>query len=112
MTTAVEKLAAARVEVVRSRARLESTMGALRERISPKSLVGDVVEGVRMKAEDAAATTSDFVGRRPGAAAAVMTTFALLLFRKPIARAVGGLVDRVTGRRRDPISSLETGEHR
>lgn len=112
MTEASQKLAAARVEVVRSRARLDSTMGALRERISPKHLVGDVVDGVRMKAEDAAATTSDFVGRRPGATATVMATFTLLLFRKPIARAVGALVDRVTGRHRRNEPSLETGDLR
>lgn len=107
MTDAGQRLAAARLEVTRSRARLDSTMGALRERMSPKLLVGDVVDGVRLKAADAAASTSDFVGRRPAAAASVAATFALLLFRKPIARGVGSLVDRITGRRPSKPESTE-----
>ena len=64
-----------------ARSRVQSTAGALKQRLNPRNLAADAVESVKGKTAAVGDRASDVARRRPAAAAAVAT---LIIFRKPV----------------------------
>ena len=75
MTDAPE-VAAARIAVERSRARVMATAQELQERLSPKTLARTTWQGVKEKGAEAAEDAVDAVRARPIAASSVVAAVA------------------------------------
>ncbi len=73
-----------------ARARVQTTVGALKERVSPGNIVAGAKERVREKT-DAIGSAAQ---RRPVATGAAAGVAALVLFRKPVTRVVKRLFGR------------------
>lgn len=82
----------AKREVVRARARLESTLVALQQRLRPGNLAGEAWDGVREKGSDLADGAFQAVRKRPAAVSMALGAFALFLAREPLKRAVTRLI--------------------
>jgi hypothetical protein len=74
-----------------ARSQLETTVGALQQRLNPKTLASEAWEGVRDKGNDMADDALAVVKERPAAVSAAIGVFALFLARKPLTRAVSRL---------------------
>jgi len=94
------QVAAARIEVERSRARLMATAQELQERLSPKTLARGAWEGAKMKGADFAEDAVDAVRSRPVAATGVVAALALFLAREPLMDLASKLADGVTEKRK------------
>lgn len=94
------QVAAARIEVERSRARLMATAHELQHRVSPGTLARDAWQGARNKGADLAEDAVDAVRARPVAAGGAIAAIALFLARHPLMDLGGKLVDGVSGKRR------------
>jgi len=94
------QVAAARIEVDRSRARLMATAQDLQHRVSPGTLARDAWQGARNKGADLAEDAVDAVRARPIAAGGAVAAIALFLARHPLMDLGGKLVDGVSGKRR------------
>lgn len=79
----------AKRDAEQARRRLETTMGALQQRLHPKTLATDAWEGAKEKGSDLTDSAMDVVRERPGAVSAALAAFTLFLARRPIGRAVG-----------------------
>ena len=90
------QVAAARIEVERSRARLMGTAQELQERLSPKTLARDAWQGAKEKGADLAEDAVDAVRSRPYAASGVVAALALFLAREPLMDLAGKLADGVS----------------
>ena len=99
MTDAPE-VAAARIEVERSRARLMATAHELQDRLSPRTLARDAWQGAKMKGADLAEDAVDAVKARPAAATGVVAAIALFLAREPLMDLVAKLAGGTKARRR------------
>lgn len=73
-----------------ARARMQTTLGALKHRASPKVIAADAAQSVKAKA----AALGDTARQRPTIAGAAVGAAVLLLFRKPVGRALKRLVSR------------------
>jgi hypothetical protein len=82
--TDTPEVAAARIEVERSRGRLMSTAHELQERLSPKTLARGAWQGAKEKGADLAENTVDAVRARPVAAGGVVAALTLFLAREPL----------------------------
>lgn len=83
----VEDLAAleqARRNSARAKARVQSTAGALKERLKPANLAASAVDGVRRKTGVASSKVTGTMRKRPAASTVAASLAALLLFRKPL----------------------------
>ena len=87
------EIAAARIEVERSRSRLMATAHELQERLSPRTLARDAWEGAKVKGADLAEDAVDAVRARPLAATGLVAAVALFLAREPLMDLAGKLVD-------------------
>ena len=96
------KIAAARIEVERSRARVMATAHELQERLSPKTLARDAWEGAKEKGADLAEDAVDAVRARPLAAGGVVAAITMFLAREPLMDLAGKLVGGVGDKRKDP----------
>jgi hypothetical protein len=94
------EIAAARVEVERSRSRLMTTAQELQERLSPKTLARGAWEGAKMKGADLAEDAVDAVRARPLAVTGVVAAIAMFLAREPLMDLAGKLVDGVSEKKR------------
>ncbi|MFN3944035.1 MAG: DUF3618 domain-containing protein [Allosphingosinicella sp.] len=74
-----------------ARSQLETTLGALQQRLHPKTLATEAWEGVRDKGNDIADDALAVVKDRPAAVSAAIGVFTLFLARKPLKRAVSRL---------------------
>jgi ElaB/YqjD/DUF883 family membrane-anchored ribosome-binding protein len=74
-----------------ARGRLDSTLGALQQRLHPKTLATEAWDGVRERGNDLADGALQAVRERPAAVSAAVGAFALFLARRPIGRALGRL---------------------
>ena len=92
-------IAAARIEVERSRARALASAQALQERLKPKTLARDAWEGAKTKGADLAEDAVDAVRARPVAATGVVAAIAMFLAREPLMDLAGKLVDGVSEKR-------------
>jgi len=73
-----------------AKARMQTTVGALKQRLNPKTIAADAVENVKEKTSRA----GDLARARPGAASAAAGVAALILFRKPIGKLARRLFSR------------------
>jgi hypothetical protein len=113
MTNAPE-IAAARLEVERSRARVMATAQELQDRLKPKTLARGAWEGAKVKGADLAEDAVDAVKARPFAATGVVAAIAMFLAREPLIELAGKLVDgasekRANRKRRKPALSKAEG---
>lgn len=79
----------------RARARFEATLAATQDRLRPGNLANEAWDGVKEKSASVAEDAVDAVKQRPATVGAVLGALALFLARKPVARAVGGVISRV-----------------
>jgi len=108
------EIAAARLEVERSRSRLMGTAQDLQERLSPKTLAKGAWQGAKEKGADLAEDAVDAVKSRPIAATGVVAAIAMFLAREPMwelaTKLAGGVSDkRKTRKRRKPVPSKVEG---
>lgn len=82
--TDTPEVAAARIEVERSRGRLMTTAHELQDRLSPKTLARGAWQGAKEKGADLAENTVDAVRARPIAATGVVAALTLFLAREPL----------------------------
>lgn len=94
------EIAAARIEVERSRGRLMSTAHALQDRLSPKTLARNTWQGAKEKGADLAENTVDAVRARPLAATGIVTAITMFLAREPLMDLAGKLAGGVGAKRR------------
>ena len=90
------KIAAARIEVERSRARLADTARELQVRMAPKTLASEAWEKAKIKGADLAEDAVDAVKRRPVATGGIVAAIALFLAREPSKDLVSRLSDAMT----------------
>ena len=90
------KIAAARIEVARTRAALIETARELQLRLQPKTLASEAWEKAKMKGADLAEDAVDAVTSRPVAVGGVAAAVAMFLAREPIKDAAVKLYDAMT----------------
>ena len=93
-------IAAARIEVERSRGRLMGTAQDLQERISPKTLARNTWQGAKEKGADLAEDAVDAVKARPVAAGGIVAALAMFLAREPLMDLAGSLFDGAREKRK------------
>lgn len=91
MTKAPERtLTDAQAEVEQAKKRLASTLGALKYRLSPGTIVNNAWEGVRGKSSDIADDAIQAVKDRPMTASGVLAAVFIFLARDPLWSLVSG----------------------
>jgi hypothetical protein len=90
------QIAAARIEVARTRAALLDTARELQQRLQPKTLASEAWEKAKEKGADLAEDVVDAVKRRPVAAGGVIAALTMFLAREPIKDAAVKLYDAMT----------------
>jgi hypothetical protein len=85
------EVAAARIEVERSRSRLMATAHELQERLSPKVLARDAWQGAKEKGADLAEDAVDAVRARPMTAGGVVAAITMFLAREPLMDLAGSV---------------------
>lgn len=92
--TADPTLIAARARALAARQRLDASLAQAKDRLNPRSLAADAVDGARDKAVEVAQTGLQVARERPAVAAAVVGAIGLVLARKPLAGWVGAHLGR------------------
>lgn len=90
------KVAAARIEVERSRAALLETARELQQRLQPKTLASEAWEKAKDKGADLAEGAVDAVAKRPLAVGGVVAALAMFLAREPLKAATVKFYDAMT----------------
>jgi ElaB/YqjD/DUF883 family membrane-anchored ribosome-binding protein len=83
-------------DVEEAKARFSSSLGAVKERLTPQSLAREALEKAKEKASDTAQASVDKVKANPSTAIGVAAAAVLLLFRKPIFGAMKRLTKEKT----------------
>ena len=94
--TDTPKLAAARIEVARTKGALLDTASALLERFQPHNLVDDIWEQAKNKGADLAEDAVDAVAKRPLAVGGVIAALTMFLVRRPLKDATVKFYDVMT----------------
>ena len=94
--TDTPKIAAARIEVARTRAAMVETAHELQARLQPKTLANDVWEKAKDKGADLAEGAVDAVAKRPLAVGGVVAAIAMYLAREPLKQATVKFYDVMT----------------
>ena len=97
--TDTPKVAAARIEVERTRAALLDTAKELQQRLQPKTLASEAWEKAKIKGADLAEDAVDAVKKRPVAVGGVVAALTMFLARDPIKDAAVNLYDAMTSSR-------------
>jgi len=90
------KVAAARIEVERTKGALLDTARELIERFQPHNLVDDLWESAKVKGADLAEDAVDAVAKRPVAIGGVVAALAMFLAREPLKKATVKFYDAMT----------------
>ena len=97
--TGLGKVTEAKLEADRARAKLldsvheiENHALALKDRLTPRRIMGGIVDGAKHKGADLAEDAVDAVRARPIAATGVVAAIALFLAREPLIDLAGKLV--------------------
>jgi hypothetical protein len=98
--TGASDIAAARLEVERTRMRLIGTAHQLQDRLSPKVLAKDAWQGAKEKGADLAEDAVDAVRSRPLAATGVVAAITMFLAREPLMDLAGQLAGAVSNKRK------------
>ena len=85
------EIAAARIEVERARGRLMGTAHELQERLSPKVLARDALQGAKAKGADLAENAVDAARARPVAAGGIVAAITMFLAREPLIGLAGSM---------------------
>ena len=97
-------IAAARIEVERSRAGVMAAAHELQERLSPKTLAKGAWQGAKEKGADLAEDAVDAVKARPMAATGVVAAITMFLAREPLwdlaTKLAGGVSEKRKTRKR------------
>ena len=93
------EVTAARIEAERARANMVATAQQLQERLSPKTLKREAIEGVKHKGADLVEDAVDAVRSRPVATGGVVAALAIFLAREPLWDLAGKLIDGVSARK-------------
>jgi hypothetical protein len=88
------EVTAARIEAERARARLMATAHELQERLNPKTMARDAIQGAKEKGADLAEDAVDAVRTHPRAAGGAVAAVALFLARQPLMGLAGKLFGR------------------
>lgn len=107
MTIDSDRLAAARIEAERARARLMETAQILQARLNPRTLAANAWEGAKTKSADLAEDAVDAVRSRPLVTTGAVAAIALFLAREPL-RAFAGKLVRGSDDDDSEIENLET----
>jgi len=108
------EIAAARLEVERSRSRLMATAQELQDRLSPKTLARGAWQGAKEKGADLAEDAVDAVKARPMATTGVVAAITMFLAREPLwdlaTRIAGGVSEKrkTTKRRKAAAKTSKT----
>jgi hypothetical protein len=94
------QIAAARIEVERSRSRLMAAAHELQDRLSPKTLARNTWQGAKEKGADIAEDAVDAVRARPLAVGGAVAAITMFLAREPLMDLARGLVDGVKNKRK------------
>lgn len=94
--TDTPKIAAARIEVARTRGALLETARELQARLQPSTIANEVWSKAKDKGADLAEGAVDAVAKRPLAVGGVAAAIALYLARKPLKQATTKFYDVVT----------------
>ena len=94
--TDTPKIAAARIEVARTRAALLETTRELQARLQPKTLASEAWEKAKDKGADLAEGAVDAVAKRPLAVGGVVAALAMFLAREPLKQATVKFYDVMT----------------
>jgi hypothetical protein len=100
------ELAAARIEVERSRSKLMQTAHELQERLSPKVLARDVWEGAKDKGANLAEDAVDAARARPIATGGVVAALTMFLAREPLMDLAGRLIHGIGEKRKTRKSRI------
>lgn len=87
----LDRVEQAKRNVVMARARLDSTLVAVQQRLRPGNLAGEAWGGVKDKSADLADGALSAVRKRPAAVSVAVGAVALFLAREPIKRVVSRL---------------------
>jgi hypothetical protein len=98
--TDTPEVAAARIAVDRSRARVMATAQELQDRLSPKTLARSTWQGAKEKGADLAEDAVDAVRARPVAATGVVAALAMFLAREPLLDLAGKVAGSVGDKRK------------
>ena len=98
--TDTHEVAAARIAVERSRARVMATAQELQDRLSPRTLARSTWQGAKEKGADLAEDAVDAVRARPVAAAGVVAALAMFLAREPLMDLAGKVAGSVGDKRK------------
>ena len=98
--TDTPEIAAARIAVERSRARVMSTAHELQDRLSPRTLARTTWQGAKEKGADLAEDAVDAVRTRPVAATGVVAALAMFLAREPLMDLAGKVAGSVGEKRK------------
>ena len=90
------KIAAARIEVERTKGALLDTASELLERFQPHNLVEDIWEQAKNKGADLAEGAVDAVAKRPVAVGSTIAALAMFLARDPLKKATVKFYDAMT----------------
>lgn len=90
------KIAAARIEVEKTRAALLETARELQQRLQPKTLASEAWENVKNKGADLAEDAVDAVAKRPVAVGGVIAALAMFFARDPLKKATVKFYDAMT----------------
>ena len=85
------QVAAAKIEVERSRGRLMASAHELQERLSPKTLARNTWQGAKEKGADLAEDAVDAARTHPVAAGGVVAALTMFLAREPLIDLAGSL---------------------
>ena len=97
--TDTPKVAAARIEVERTRASLIDSARDLQARLQPKVLANEAWEKAKIKGADLAEDAVDAVKKRPVAAGGVVAAVTMFLAREPIKDGITNLYDAMTSKK-------------
>ena len=84
----LEQVEQAKRNAVMARARLDSTLIAVQQRLRPGNLAGEAWDGVKDKSADLADGALSAVRKRPAAVSVAVGAVALFLAREPLKRTV------------------------
>jgi hypothetical protein len=94
------EIAAARLEVDRSRARVMATAHELQDRLSPRTIAKGAWQGAKEKGADLAEDAVDAVRARPIAATGVVAAITMFLAREPLMDLAGKIAGSVGEKRK------------
>lgn len=100
MSADAADLARMKREALVARSRMNSTLGAVKQRLAPSTLAEQAREKMRLTTSAVTQKASAAVRSRPNTVAAVAAAAGLILFRKPVGRLLKALVGRDARQRR------------